>query len=384
MLDSMDKIFVKDLNTIAARFIALLQPMVCRKEVDPYWEVIFPFSKARWCFLYVSTYRGTFYITDNISGESLQYNPEPDVTADNQSGLVEFSDAYTNKRTWALILHRAAQWLEQVEADWVLANKIIRQRFPHKYRTGIVPSAVVAHYFPEYRHLNESLGPQNTQKMLDKVEQTTRFGSEAGLVGGLTAKKYFDYCQLAYMAVGRATQQEDGRTLYERLADGRDEGLLDIDPESETEFADWIDDKHPLRDRGGHPWEILRGGNTSNVQLQVRRPRYGDKDKFLVEVLATGITRLAESIKIFLAICDAGLPIAIHEPETIRDQLLLLDNVGILPEYSSLHRGVQAFETSQKVNQVAHLEEFKAYLPQLLPFISWEPLPVFYGKFKGF
>jgi hypothetical protein len=197
--------------------------------------------------------------------------------------------------------------------------------------------------------------------MLLIIDQAVLKGNEAGITERLTAGEYFEYCKLAYQAVGLVKTKESGKEAYKKFADGRHEGLLEIDPNSEKEFAAWIDGKHPKKEIGGHPWEILRGGNTSNIQLNVRRPMYGDKEKFKVEVYATGISRLAESIKIFLEIHNAGKPIAIQEPDTIREQLLLLDNIGILPEYSSLHRGIQAFEKSQNVNDVAFLSNFKKH-----------------------
>jgi hypothetical protein len=46
--------------------------------------------------------------------------------------------------------------------------------------------------------------------------------------------------------------------MYRLYADGRHEGLLDIDEDAKQEFSDWIDGKHPKRTSGGHPWEIKR------------------------------------------------------------------------------------------------------------------------------
>ncbi len=35
---------------------------------------------------------------------------------------------------------------------------------------------------------------------------------------------------------------------------------------------------------------------------------------------------------------QAGLPITIADPEAVRMRLLAQDNIGIVPEYASLHR----------------------------------------------
>ncbi len=44
-----------------------------------------------------------------------------------------------------------------------------------------------------------------------------------------------------------------GRDLYRLFADGRDDGLIQIDGDSSEEFSAWIDNTHPLSQWGGHP-----------------------------------------------------------------------------------------------------------------------------------
>jgi hypothetical protein len=53
--------------------------------------------------------------------------------------------------------------------------------------------------------------------------------------------------------------------------------LRDIDGDSEQEFADWIEGMHPTKSSGGHPWEIKRGGNTTQINLGVYGPYSFDK-----------------------------------------------------------------------------------------------------------
>jgi hypothetical protein len=92
----------------------------------------------------------------------------------------------------------------------------------------------------------------------------------------MTAHDFFEYCRIAYISAQRKDDLLDdslsGREMYKRYADGRDEGLLEIDENSPQEFADWLDGKHPAKSIGGHPWEIKRGGNTTHIDLFVSRP----------------------------------------------------------------------------------------------------------------
>jgi hypothetical protein len=107
-------------------------------------------------------------------------------------------------------------------------------------------------------------------------------------VSSMTAADYFQYCRIAYIAGKRKDETVDeslsGREMYCRYADGRHEGILDIDPASKQEFADRIDGTHPKRGAGGHPWEIKRGGNTTHIDLAVSRPSVYRREAFKVGV----------------------------------------------------------------------------------------------------
>lgn len=196
----------------------------------------------------------------------------------------------------------------------------------------------------------------------------------------MTTNDYFDYCKIAYLAAQHENNTIDenlsGREMYQRYADGRDEGLLSIAPNSTKAFAQWLDSEHPKRSSGGHPWEIKRGGNTTHIDLFVERPSYYLKENFKVVLLARSLGRLKETINMFLALYDAGLPISIIHPEAIRMRLLAQDNIGIVPSQYSLHRANQHFHEHQHVYDVLHYDDLGKYKVRLKPFITWEPLPI--------
>ncbi len=198
-------------------------------------------------------------------------------------------------------------------------------------------------------------------------------------VASMSANDYFNYCRIAYIAGKRKDDIIDesmsGRDMYARHADGRHEGLLDIDPNSEEEFAAWIDHDHPKRAGGGHPWEIKRGGNTTHINLSVSRPLYRKKG-FDVQLCGESIGRMVETMQMLLAIHNAGLPITIANPEGVRKRLLAQDNIGIIPSYDSLHRANQRFPREQDVFDVIYYRDLGRFKRRISPFITWRPLPI--------
>ena len=71
-----------------------------------------------------------------------------------------------------------------------------------------------------------------------------------------------------------------------------------------------------------------------------------------------------------------GFPISLADPEGVRKRLLAQDNIGIVPAYASLHRANQRFSKEQAVFDVMYFEDLGRAKQRLMPFITWEPLPI--------
>ena len=99
----------------------------------------------------------------------------------------------------------------------------------------------------------------------------------------MTGNDFLAACALGYEACGYDVCGNDGERLlldelYIRYADGRDEGLTGkgsglfsgpgIDLSSPEAWEAWFFDRTR---RGGHPWEVCRGGNSTHVSLVVSR-----------------------------------------------------------------------------------------------------------------
>ena len=351
--------------------------------LDRIWNVLFPHQGKEWHHLTVTRYKQTFYIT-HISGNGGSLEVEPKKGINVMEHLRTSSYAVENygrlAAEWEPMIASARKWLKLVRRDWINANKRIQFEYPLRYRYGIAPNALVRNSLPDIYRLDRELGIHRTRKFVRLVEEGFFLKAGNTEVPSMTASDYFKYCKIAYIAGKRRGETVDdslsGLEMYKRYADGRHEGLLDIDPSSEKEFADWIDGTHPKREGGGHPWEIKRGGNTTHIDLAVSRPSLYRKDSFKVGLRGESIGRMAETIRMFLAIHEAKLPISIAGPENVRKRLLGQDNIGIVPVYASLHRANQYFSQDKDVFDVMHYDDLGRFRRRITPSITWEPLPI--------
>jgi hypothetical protein len=347
-------------------------------SLDHVWRIIFP-NKSKWEYIIVNQYNDTFYLSSLLNEiDTLEVTKDKVQIHSGFGNRTYNNDDHINK--WNKLIIQANKWLSVVEKDWLKANKFIWKSYPLKYRKGIVPHAIVRQCFPDLYRLDKELGTSKMKKFLNLVESSYFHDSKKTTLKTMTANDFFNYCKIAYIAAKRKDDSVDpklsGREMYKRYADGRHEGLLDINGDSAEEFAAWLDGKHQKFSRGGgHPWEIKRGGNTTHIDLYVQREKYGDKG-FVVTVNAPSIGRLKEAICMFLAIQEAGLPITISEPENIRKRLLAQDSIGVVPSYGSLHRANQSYPEHQDVYDVMHYDDLGKAKRQVTSFITWDPLPL--------
>jgi len=351
--------------------------------LDHVWNVLFPDQGKNWHHLNVNKYKHIFYIT-HVSGVGggLEVEPKKGVRAMDYLRASSYSIGNHGQlaAAWEPLIVSARKWLKGARKDWIKASKRIQVEYPLRNRYGVAPNALIRASLPDIYRLDKELGKNRTWKMVRLVEDGFFLKAENTEVSSMTASDYFRYCKIAYIAGKRKEETVDdslsGRKMYRRYADGRHEGLLDIDPSSEEEFADWIDGAHPKRGGGGHPWEIKRGGNTTHIDLTVSRPSPYRKEGFKVELRGESIGRMIETIRMFLAIHEAGIPISIADPEGVRKRLLAQDKIGIIPFYASLHRANQRFNQDEDVFDVMHYDDLGRFKRRITPFITWEPLPI--------
>jgi hypothetical protein len=365
--------FVKELGDFSYELSAL----------DRVWDILFPDKGEKWHHLHVNKSKHTFYITHiDGGGGGLEVEAKKGVRPIESLGASSYWDENHGQlaMAWEPLITSACRWLKIVKKDWIRANKQIQVEYPLPYRYGIVPNVLIRASLPDVYRLDKELGKDKTGKLMRLVEDGFFLKAENTEVSSMTAADYFRYCRIAYIAGKRKEETVDeslsGREMYGRYADGRHEGLLDIDPASEQEFADWIDGRHPKRGQGGHPWEIKRGGNTTHIDLTVSRPSLYRREGFKVELRGESIGRMVETMRMFLAIHEDKLPISIANPEGVRKRLMAQDNIGIIPSYASLHRANQHFGQYEDVFDVMYYDDLGRSKRRITPFVTWEPLPI--------
>ncbi len=350
---------------------------------DHVWDILFSAAEDRPRHVRIIKYRETRYLF-HVDGNScnLEITPKGKIIPSDSPAFSGGMGPWgiDPEPSWRPLFEGMYKWTERVKKDWIRAAWEIEQLYPLRRRTGTIPNSLVRASLPAVYRLDREIGEQARDTFIGLVESGYFNRNDKTTVKSMTARDFFHYCRIAYRAGKRPEDTLDeslsGREMYERYADGRHEGLLDIDETSPEEFAAWIDGTHPKRTTGGHPWEIKRGGNTTHIDMYVMRPPY-QKEGFQIMLRAAALGRLAETLRMLLAIHGEGLPITLDDAEGVRKRLLGQDNIGILPEYETPHRAQQLFDKSKDVYDVLHLADLGRYKRRLTRFITWVPLPLF-------
>ena len=108
------------------------------------------------------------------------------------------------------------------------------------------------------------------------------------------------------------------------MADGRDEGLLEISGDSQKAFEEWYEKRSYM----GHPWEICRGGNTTHISFTVHRYEKGWK----LYLSGSSAGRVVETSKMAVALFEHEIPFILADAEQMLSMLKGNDYLGIVPE----------------------------------------------------
>ncbi len=142
----------------------------------------------------------------------------------------------------------------------------------------------------------------------------------------MTSGLYFSACQLGYTANRfEGVDKLPAKALYQKHADGRDDGLLDLDEASAEAFTAWYFDREW---RGGHPWEVCRGGNSTHISLYTSH----DDQGWYFTLAGSSEGRSVETVKFYLALVKKGYPVYLLEGKEILAMLKGEDYIGIVPE----------------------------------------------------
>lgn len=318
-----------------------------------------------WAMTHVTHYQDSYYFSWTASKLSLELSAKDKAIPSAPENL---SGMELKKLAWAL--RHFNRQVERIKKDWVGVYRETLRNYPLTMRYGIVPKSVIWKYYPDSYRPDVELGNARTAGFIGQV-RAYKFREEYnGHHKKMTLGLFMRYCKLAYLAnpdqiKGAIAKEMSGLKMYQQFADGRDEGLSGLPPNSEDAFSKW----YHSRRGGGHPWEICRGGNTTHIDLGVIERHQG----WSVFLRGSSTGRMVETVKIALALVQAGLPVEIHDADELMLRLLGMDNVGIIPEYLINHRAAQNFNKEDKVFDCTHLYD----LPRnnrIRPYVTWNPM----------
>ena len=206
-------------------------------------------------------------------------------------------------------------------------NERIQRELPVQHRTGTILRKYLWDAFPEARKsFFENLSQTDIYDFVRYADEQDGDPSDLpNRIASMTANDFYYFCSLGYKANNYDGIDLPLRKQYEKHADGRDDGLSEIDPDSADAFYNWL---HKRESCGGHPWEVCRGGNSTHISLYVGNDGKG----YYLSVAGDAWNRTVESVKFYLALRRAGLPVYMHEAKTLSDRLTEKEKIGIVPD----------------------------------------------------
>ena len=242
-------------------------------------------------------------------------------------------------------------------------NAAVAEQLPYFLRTGVVSRAVVWAAHPEDRDaIFNGMDRRTYAAFCEYVAADAESADAVGRLASMTGNDFLAACALGYEACGYDVCGNDGEQLplnelYIRYADGRDDGLTGkgaglfsgpgIDLTSPEEWEAWFFDRTR---RGGHPWEVCRGGNSTHVSLAVCHDRWiaefrhraGElsDEEFRAAKQAWGYyyvvagkawNRAVGAVLFYVALKRAGLPGVLRDARAILSRFKGEDVIGVVP-----------------------------------------------------
>lgn len=142
-----------------------------------------------------------------------------------------------------------------------------------------------------------------------------------------SAADYFHCCALCFNAAGLdgGDRNLTPRERYQKYADNRHGGLLNIPERSPDAFMRWLVSSEW---HGSHPWEIRRGGNSTHISLAAIADREG------VRLILSGsaTSRAAETMKMALSLWKSGIQFILQDVHLHLNRVSGKDWIGLYPD----------------------------------------------------
>jgi hypothetical protein len=222
---------------------------------------------------------------------------------------------------------RCAKWLQTDEAGY---NRYLNENLSYSRRTGRILRQKFWDIFPEVQQEQMEGISSDEMKILSDIVARSNDNYPLQPFKEMTAKVFFDCCKIGYTVNNyEGVENKSPVELYKAFADGRDEGLMKIDPDSPEAFSRWFDGERQGFSGGGHPWEVCRGGNSTHISLYVQKEKTGG---WTLSLKGSSIARVNETVKFAIGLYKNKIPFRLIEAQEILDMMAGADYIGIVPK----------------------------------------------------
>ena len=202
-------------------------------------------------------------------------------------------------------------------------NQYIKDNLPLIHKKGTISGKDFWKGFPDARENTlEGMSESDCNEFVSLMQKFEKDAVPSERLDEMTVDLFFECCSLGYRINGYDIEGLSPSEQYKKFADGRDEGLLEIDSSSAEAFENWENDKSRF---GGHPWEVMRGGNSTHVDFY---PCKDDKGYYFE---LRGDYRKKEVAMFYLALHRKGIPVGLENGKLIANAFMGTDRIGIVP-----------------------------------------------------
>ena len=202
-------------------------------------------------------------------------------------------------------------------------NQYVKNNLPLIHRTGTISGKDFWKGFPNAKENTlEGMSKSDCNEFISLMQEFKKDAEPSDRLDKMTADLFFECCSLGYEINDYIIDGLTPKEQYKKYADGRDAGLLKIDSTSFEEYENWRNDKNRF---GGHPWEVMRGGNSTHVDFY---PCVDDKGYYF---MLRGDYRKKEVAMFYLALHRKGIPVGVINGKQIANAFAGTNRIGIVP-----------------------------------------------------
>ena len=280
--------------------------------------------------------------------------------------LVIVQDRNRQPRDYLSDISEFVQWLVDSVKECIemlrdgTYNGYVREHLPPQYRVGTLRRKDYWAVWPDERaNFFEGTSSEDVAAFIRlATAQPKERSAFTPRLASMTAGDFFRFCALGYAANSYPIDDLSPREQYRHFADGRDEGLTDIDERSPEAFHAWLTARHG----GCHPWAVC-----THISLGVAC----DSGGYWLRLTENVVSWTIETVRFYLALCRAGVPVFLTEAAALAERLAGTELIGIVPVgVTPVH--CERYFPGQHIISFMNLPEEDR--EQFVPLCSWQPI----------